>query len=254
MKKKFFKNAFANFREKLFSKNNLADNQLNITGIENLVGYKINNPSLFKTAFTHRSVLENGQQSTVSNERLEFLGDSILGFIVGKYLYLRFPDKDEGFLTKFRSNIVMKESLYGIAKENNLQNLILYNKKFINPQSEGFKSICADTMEAIIAAVYFDGGLEKAEDFVIKKIILPYFSEHETFIDTNYKGILLEYSHTKKISPPKYEIIKEEGPPHNKHFFVKVTVGNTIEGFGEGKSKKSAEQEAAFNAISKLDL
>ncbi len=223
-----------------------------IEGIQQLLGYPVKNKELFLQALAHRSYIETFSDIPKSNERLEFLGDSILGFIVGKFLYLNFPDENEGFLTKYRSYFVNKNALAKAAKEMHLEKLVLYNKKFIKPDSEGLNTVLADCLEALTAAVYFEGGMQKAEQFVERWIINPHFDKSKNFIDTNYKGQLLEYSHAHKISPPIYKVLKEEGPAHKKKYLVQVTVGENIVGVGEGNNKKTAEQFAAKDAFTKL--
>ncbi len=222
-----------------------------IKGIRRLVGYPIKNTSIYFTALTHRSTLEIHPENSKSNERLEFLGDSILGFIVGKYLFEKFPHQNEGFLTKYRSNLVNKIALYQAAQQMGLKEYLQYNKKYIKDNSDGLKTILADSVEAFIAAIYFDAGINVVEKFVHKWIILPHFQEEDHFVDSNYKGQLLEYSHSMKYPQPNYEVVKEVGPPHAKYYYVKVTAGSALYGEGKGKSKKIAEQNAAQNALSK---
>jgi len=223
-----------------------------IEGIQQLLGYPVKNKELFLQALAHRSYTETFSDISQSNERLEFLGDSILGFIVGKFLYENFPEENEGFLTKYRSYFVNKNALARAARDMNLEKLVLYNKRFIKPDSEGLNTVLADCLEALTAAVYFEGGMEKAEQFVERWIIKPHFDRTKNFEDTNYKGQLLEYSHAHKISPPIYKVLKEEGPAHKKKYVVQVTVGDNIIGIGEGNNKKTAEQYAAKNAFKKI--
>ncbi len=223
-----------------------------IMGIQQLVGYPIKNKELFLQALAHRSYVETFSDILKSNERLEFLGDSILGFIVGKFLFENFPEENEGFLTKYRSYFVNKNALAKTAKEMELEKLVLYNKRFIKPDSEGLNTVLADCLEALTAAVYFEAGMDKTEEFVRKWIIYPHFDQTKNFVDTNYKGQLLEYSHAHKITPPVYRILKEEGPAHRKKYVVQVKVGENIIGIGEGNNKKTAEQRAAKEAFLKL--
>jgi len=237
-------------------KNNSKTKQINhdkmIRGIQRLLGYPVKNKELFLEALAHRSYVETFHDIPKSNERLEFLGDSILGFIVGKFLFENFPGENEGFLTKYRSYFVNKNALAKTAREMELENLVLYNKRFIKPDSEGLNTVLADCLEALTAAVYFDAGMEKTEEFVRRWIIDPHFDQTKNFVDTNYKGQLLEYSHAHKIAPPVYKILKEEGPAHKKKYVVQVKVGDKILGTGEGNNKKNAEQSAAKEAFLKL--
>ena len=239
---------FCNFRKTA----ELTNEQTEVVeGIRNLVGYPIKNPSIYFKALTHRSTLEIHPEISKSNERLEFLGDSILGFIVGKYLFENFPNENEGYLTKYRSNLVNKIALYQAAQKMGLKKYLQYNKKYIKNYSDGLKTILADSVEALIAAIYFDAGMNIVENFVHKWIIRPHFQEEDHFVDSNYKGQLLEYSHSMKYPQPIYEVVKEEGPPHEKYYYIKVTAGSELSGEGKGKSKKIAEQSAAHDALNK---
>lgn len=223
-----------------------------ITLLESIFGFSIRNKNYFIKALTHSSYLELHPEFQKSNERLEFLGDSILNMIVGKFLFKNYSNENEGFLTKVRASLVNRERLYLSAEEINLQEILLFNEKYLRDSREGLQTILADCLEAVIGAIYLDRGLKYAEKFVLEKIIKP-FEENDLFlVDTNYKGQLLEFTHAQKFSAPKYVLVNEIGPPHKKEFTVEVYVGDEILGTGMGKNKKSAEQEAAQAAIQKL--
>ncbi|MBU0560618.1 MAG: ribonuclease III [Bacteroidetes bacterium] len=220
-----------------------------IKALEKILDYKIENPHYYLKALTHRSYIEISSSFEKSNERLEFLGDSVLGMIVAENLFNEYPENDEGFLTKSRSRLVDKEALTEAADRLNLTNLVLYDKRYIRGSTEGLKTIAADCLEALIAAIFLDAGLGEARQFVEDWIIIPNLSLTENGIDKNYKGQLLEYTHANKLSTPLYFVKKEEGPDHNKFFLVEVKIGYKVYGEGKGKSKKSAEQKAAQKAL-----
>ncbi len=224
----------------------------NFIQLQKLIGFKISNPNLYLKALTHRSYLEVNHSLSKSNERLEFFGDSVLNMVVAKFLLKKFPKKNEGFLTKVRAAIVNKYHLSKSAEELGLNKLILFNEKYLRGSIDGFQTIMADTLEALIAAIYLDRGIEKAEKFIHKKIIKSFEFEKEFLVDKNYKGQLLEYTHAKKLPMPYYKVVNEEGPSHNKKFRVQVYIGKDIYGEGSGKNKKVAEQEASRVALQKF--
>jgi len=244
-----------NFLFRLFTnqpskKNILSKKQ--IKKLEKLINCEIKNPNYFIEAFTHRSVLDH-KIYTVSNERMEFLGDSILGFITAEYLYQNFPNKDEGYLTKIRSNFVNKNSLYDAAIRIDLIHYIYVSEEIIGYLNYGIKTILADSFEALIGAIYLDCGLSVTKKFINKYLIEPNLKLGLHLVDENYKSQLLEFSQSQKIDLPKYYVIKEEGPEHDRTFTVEVRIGNEIMGTGKGRNKKSAEQEAAYEALKKLN-
>lgn len=243
-------------KNRLFKKNkseaNLAIGE-KLAQLERLLGFKINSRIYFIKALTHRSYLELEPSINKSNERLEFLGDSVLGLIVAEYLFQKFSEEDEGFLTKTRSHLVDKNALAEAAERMDLSSLILFNQKFVNGSSIGMKSILADAVEALISAIYIDQGLRVAKAFVEKWIILPALNSGSFEVDKNFKGQLLERTHSLRIEQPIYELVNEQGPEHDKLFTVNVLIGEEIYGEGRGKSKKAAEQNAAQNALQKLN-
>lgn len=207
------------------------------------------NPQLFVKALTHRSYLESSPLLEKSNERLEFLGDAALGLVVAETLFKKFREEDEGFLTKTRSHLVYKNELFNAANRFGLLDFILYDKRFIKNSEEGLKTISADCVEALIGAIYLDSGIEEVKKFVMKWIIKPNIESGRYQIDNNFKGQLLEYTHQKKLTPPDYVIVHSEGPDHAKIFQVEVIIEGKSCGLGKGRSKKTAEQIAAKNAL-----
>jgi ribonuclease-3 len=212
-------------------------------------GYKPKSLVHFHRALTHKSV---AAEDTDTNERLEFLGDAVLGAIVAETLFTKFLSEDEGFLTKTRSHIVDKNALYEAATRIGLKQYLLYDKRFIKDTEEGIKTILSDCMEALIGAIYLDKKIDVTKNFVLKWIVNPNFDSGKYQIDKNYKGQLLEYTHSEKLSPPNYVIVSSDGPDHKKEFVVEVQIDNKSFGIGNGKNKKSAEQAAAKTTLKQL--
>ncbi len=224
----------------------------NIRNLGKFLNYKIKNPHFFLKAITHSSYLDNHPDLKKSNERLEYLGDAVLSLIVGEYLFENFPNQNEGYLTKIRSHLVDKIALAKAAETIKLDKYLLFEKRYINDSAEGLKTITADALEALIGALYLDGGLETVRKFILTYIINPNLKSGYFEIDHNFKGKLLELTHSRKLSPPEYKLIKAEGPDHNRIFTIKVMIGDKIFGIGTGKNKKNAEQKAAKIALTKL--
>jgi ribonuclease-3 len=222
--------------------------------IEKLVGIKPKDPQYFIKAFTHRSYLEKTKEEIKSNERLEFLGDAVLGKIVAELLFHKYPKQDEGYLTKVRSYLVNKESLEEVGYHLNLQEYIFLNDKYLSHDKRKLGNVVADTVEAFIAAIYLDMGEAKVNAFINKNLV-AYLSKNGLLdYDKNFKGQLLEYSHAQKLSTPIYKILEQIGPQHDKIFKIRVNVGEEYFGEGEGPNKKTAEQEAALNALKMIGV
>lgn len=250
-----FKKILTQFLDKLvkrFKTKILFQNIIDVNSLESLLGFKIKNVNIYLKALTHRSFLEIHPELEKSNERLEFLGDAVLNMIVAHYLFENYSDEEEGFLTKTRASLVNRYHLYDVSEKIQLKKYLLFNQRYIGESEDGFKTILADTLEALIGAIFLDQGLIAAEKFVLGKIIYPYEENQEYLIDTNYKGQLLEYTHANKLDSPHYVIVSIEGPEHRKEFTVDVYIGEEKLGTGKGKNKKTAEQNAARIALSKL--
>ncbi len=218
-----------------------------------LTGLKPHNLNFFLKAFTHRSYLELTSENIKSNERLEFLGDSILNKNTAEFLFQKYPNADEGFLTKSRSQIVNKHSLEKISFNLSLQDLIFLNDKYLSKEKKKIGNIMADCLEALIAAIYLEFGEKVVGAFIQEQIIIPLIKNGNIKYDNNYKGQLLEYSHAHKLNQPVYTVLEQIGPQHNKTYKIKVFVSENIFGIGIGPNKKSAEQEAAKKALAILD-
>ena len=222
-----------------------------IKDLENAIGYHFNNISLLQNALTHSSYAnERWHNSLLSNERLEFLGDSILGMLVAEYLYRSFPDRPEGELTRMRADMVCEKTLANVANHIGLGQHLLLGKGEEQGGGRSRDSILADAMESVIAATFLDGGMSAAQDFIRKFILVetPVTKLH----NIDYKTQLQELVQQKKNQVLSYELIGQSGPDHDKKFDVEVTLNGKVVGTGSGRSKKRAEQDAARAAIEKL--
>ena len=217
--------------------------------LEKNIGYSFKNKELLKNALTHTSYAYEKHVS--SNEKLEFLGDSILEFISSKYLYNSFPNLSEGEMTKVRAAIVCEDSLYKIAKKHNFSDFLLLGNSEIASHKEVRPAIMADSVEAVIAAIYFDGGLDKVETFIIENLKDEAYIASQNVGQKDYKTVLQEKLQVHGEVNIEYTIIKEEGPDHDKKFTAKVSCDGIELATGEGKSKKTAEMEAARKALEK---
>jgi len=222
--------------------------------LESLTGTAIKDKNYFVQALVHRSYLEENSEYLFSNERLEFLGDSVLNLVIGEYLFKKFPGEEEGFLTKVRAKMVNRETLNVTAEKIRLGEFLLLSNNVSRNVISNSKSILSDAFEALVGAVYLDSGLDACRKFIIKVIAGPILEDGVHLVDENYKSQLLEYAQANKMSAPVYEIINEEGPHHARIFTVEVSIGNLTYGIGKGKNKKTAEQEAAKMALRKLTL
>jgi len=224
-------------------------------GLFKRIGYRFNDTHLVEQALKHRSILPVLQQERVeSNERLELLGDAVLGLIVTEFLYHRHPKKEEGELTAMKSLLVSRKILAGIAREMDLGSFLLLSESEIKTGGRKRQSIVADALEALIGAIYLDGGLEAARSFILKKLLKNYERILNAEQHKNFKSILLEYAQSRNLGTPFYLIRSEKGPDHNKIFTVEVRIQNKTVGVGVGNSKKRAEQKAAQDALEKLEI
>lgn len=224
-----------------------------IKKLERIINTKIDDPFLFIRALRHRSILADDSFSKAdSYERLEFLGDAVLDLIITEIIFENFPDENEGFLTKLRAKLVKGDSLANYARQLNLGDLIVLGKRAEGQGIEFSKSVLADIFEALIGAIYEDQGYKKASQFVSHTI--EEYVDFESVIDMldNYKSMLLEYAQAERMKIPRYKLISESGPGHDKTFEVEVLVDDQPMGKGSGKSKKSAEQRAARSALKKM--
>lgn len=210
------------------------------------------NPKLFDQAFTHRSYLNESREKVESNERLEFLGDSILSFVVSRHLYTMYPDYNEGMLTNMRSLLVNTKSLAEISGELGLGQHLKLSKGEEESHGRENQSLLADCYEAFIGALFMDQGLEPALDFIAQTLFpkAKKFADRDALKDP--KSLLQEYVQAQKHASPQYRVLHEEGPAHAKIFTIGVFVNDTQLGEGIGKSKQQAEEGAAKQALEKI--
>ncbi len=220
--------------------------------VESRIGYTFQNKKLLQQAFTHRSYFnEHRDQVDDHNERLEFLGDSILGLVISDYLYHHLPSQAEGELSRLRAHLVEAGSCARLLQQLELGDFVQLGRGERMNEGRGRETILADLFEALLGAVYLDGGMEAAQKFFwghfkqeIEKILA-----HPA---RNWKAELQDYSQKKYQRPPLYKVVREEGPDHSKMFVVAAFLDEQEMGQGTGSSKKEAEQAAAQNAIEKL--
>ena len=222
-----------------------------IKDLEVAIGYRFQNITLLQNALTHSSYAnERWHNSLLSNERLEFLGDSVLGMVVAEYLYKQFPDRPEGELTKMRADMVCENSLAAIAEKIGLGQHLLLGHGEDRLGGRNRASILADAVESVIAASFLDGGMEAAKSFIQKYVLtnVPV----KRMLNTDYKTALQELVQQKKNQVLTYVLTGESGPDHDKVFSVDVLLNDQPVGSGAGSSKKRAEQAAAQSAIEAL--
>ena len=217
--------------------------------LENKLQYTFTNTSLLETALTHSSYANERRGGHMAcNERLEFLGDSILGMIVARHLYETHPDRPEGKMTRLRAELVCEKSLFQMAGELNLGAYLRLGKGEEQCGGRQRPSINADAVEAVLAAVYLDGGLEPVERIVTRYIL----AREQSAVNTDYKTALQERIQDGGGASPAYEMVGQSGPEHDKTFTMRVTLGSTVLGTGSGRTKKEAEQQAARAALSRM--
>ena len=210
--------------------------------IEQLVGTKIKNLSLYQKAFTHKSALKEYEHLTESFETLEFMGDSVLGFVITKFLFDKYEEKQEGFLTKARTKLVRSETLAAIATKLGLNNLIIMDEKGLRNGWNNNPNILEDAFEALVGAIYMDLGLLHAKEFILRIYTNPkYIDLNAIMIDDNFKDHLMKYCQVGNIPLPDYRVIGH----HEGNFYVDVYINGEFGGRGVAKSKKQAEQHAA---------
>lgn len=219
--------------------------------LEKAIGYQFRNITLLQNALSHSSYAnERWHDSLKSNERLEFLGDSVLGMLVADHLYRTFPNRPEGELTRMRADMVCEKSLAMVANRLDLGRHLMLGKGEETGGGRNRDSILADAVESVLAACYLDGGMDAAVQFVQKFILVnvPVTKLH----NTDYKTALQELVQQKKNQVIVYRLVGESGPDHDKQFQVELTLNGEVVGIGTGSSKKRAEQAAAQSAIEKL--
>ena len=223
--------------------------------IRRIVGHAPRNLTLYRLATRHVSVAKKNRHGVrESNERLEYLGDAVLGTVVAEYLFKKFPFKDEGFLTEIRSRIVNRESLNQLAHKLGVSDIIEYDDggKSGGRSRLSHKSIGGNTLEALVGAVYLDRGFRAAQRFVLKKMLIPHF-DLSTIVenDTNYKSKVIEWAQ-KNNRAIRYEVVETRGGKQYKEFITQLLLDDEPISTGSGYSKKKAEQRASEKALSVL--
>lgn len=219
--------------------------------LEQAIGYHFRDASLLENALSHSSYAnEHWHSGLMSNERLEFLGDSILGMLVAEYLYRTFPTRPEGELSRMRADMVCEKALAAVAEEIGLGRHLLLGKGEEHGGGRGRSSILADAVESVIAACFLDGGMSAAQGFV-QRFVLPR-APVQQMSNTDYKSALQELVQQKRDQVLAYSLLSTSGPDHDKCFEVEVALNGVPVGRGRGSSKKRAEQEAAKAAFQRL--
>jgi len=219
--------------------------------IETLLGMRVRTLEYYQEALLHKSAVKL-YQAARSNERLEFIGDSVLNLVIAKYLFHMYPNENEGFMTKLRTRIVSGKCLSKIAHQMNIQAYIRMNEKALRQGWNENSRILEDTFESLIGAIYLDMGILYAHEFIINQLKL-HIDFNDIMIDTNYKDMLMRHTQARGINLPEYVLENEDGPNHNKSFCIRVSVDGNVYGVGTAKNKKQAEQDAAYQALCVLD-
>jgi ribonuclease-3 len=225
----------------------------NISTIERKLGYTFRDSSFLTLAFIHRSFINENRMVTQHNERLEFLGDSVLGMLISDYLYGYLPSTPEGQLSYLRSRLVEASSCVSYVLSLDVASYILLGKGERMNDGRGRESILADLFEAIIGAIYLDGGLQAAKNFLFRN----FTPQIETILKTplrNWKALLQDYCQKKYQQTPVYEVLNASGPDHSKVFDISVLINQQELGRGKGASKKEAQQAAAADALSRCNV
>jgi ribonuclease-3 len=237
----------------LFKKDSDRDKKL-AADLHQMVGGKPKNLSLYKLALQHTSASKEGVKAGFreSNERLEYLGDAILGAVIADFLFKKFPYKEEGFLTDIRSRIVNRESLNNLARKIGLNKLIVFdgNRKTVLTH----KSMHGDALEALVGAIYLDKGFKYCKKFIIKRLIGPHYDLDKIVLtNSNFKSLIIEWAQ-RENKALRFEIIEEKGNLHNKEFIAQIVIDEKPFTTGSGYSKKKAEQAAAEKSCEILQL
>ena len=250
------------FRDTNTSISQLAISNIEITrkDIEKIINMKPIDIVKYKQAFVHKSIVKCAKENECipeymknSYERYEFLGDSVLSLVVAKYLFNKYPNEHEGYLTKIRTKLVNGKTLSFLAEKLNLGKFLILNTKVENINGRTNKRILEDIFEALICAIYLDLGFDYAEKFIISTID-KFINFNDLLIDNNYKDILLRYCQNKYSTTPTYELIESYGPPHNKTFKIVCLINGKKHKYGIGKNKKDAEQISAQETINELNI
>jgi ribonuclease III len=227
------------------------ERQAQLTSLEEALSYSFNRLELLNQALTHKSFVHEQHPELEHNERLEFLGDVVLGLVISDYCFMKFADRAEGELSKLRAALVNEAHLAKIARRLELGNYLLLGRGEEHTGGRDKPSLLADTLEAVIAAIYLDSSLAD----VYRVVIRAFQAELQSVLNdasTDYKSELQEFTQEKFGCIPSYIVVREYGPDHEKVFEVELTIGGRLQGMGAGKSKKEAEQAAARQVLEYL--
>jgi ribonuclease-3 len=223
--------------------------------LEKRLGTRFRDRSLLQQALVHRSYLNEVPESGVeSNERLEFLGDAVLGLVVAGRLYADYPEHPEGQLTELRAALVRRETLTRVAKRLTLGEYLFLGRGEQSAGGRGRSSNLSCAYEAVVGAAYLDGGIDKARRFIMRSLAPELAALPKGRIPADPKSRLQEVLQARYQRPPTYKVLRDEGPDHSKVFTVQVSVGRKVLGEGQGKSKQQAEKEAARHALESLEV
>lgn len=221
-----------------------------IEKFQQIIGYEFKNQGLLRQALTHSSYAnEKNFKKHSDNERLEFLGDAVLEIVSSEFLYLNYPDLSEGDLTKLRASLVCEPTLAGCTGQIQLKEFLLLGRGEEMTGGRNRKSILSDALEAVIGAIYLDGGFTNAKEFILTYILTD-IDNKKLFYDS--KTILQEVVQADYTEHLNYQLVDESGPDHDKSFTAEARIGEKVIGRGTGHTKKAAEQEAAYEALLKL--
>lgn len=220
--------------------------------IEAKIGYGFENRKLLALAFTHRSFVNESRTVTEHNERLEFLGDSVLGLLISEYLFRYLPSTPEGELSVLRSRLVEASACLIYTRKLDIDSYVLLSRGEKSSDGRGRESILANLFEALIGAIYLDGGIEAAKAFLFKNFSVEIGEILKTPVE-NWKAELQDWSQKKYRITPTYEVLSATGPDHSKTFRISVKINDEEVGLGEGSSKKEAQQAAAKDALSRIE-
>lgn len=230
-----------------------ASSREKIIYLEKLMGEPIRSPHYFLRALRHRSkLIEDGLDDIESYEQLEFLGDAVLDLVITEILFERFPDNNEGFMTKLRSRLVKEATLAELSRALGFPDLVEVGTRVKGQGIELKNSVLCDIFESVIGAIYRDAGIKAAQKFIRNAYNAHIDIDNMSVTQDNYKSLLLEFTQAHKLSVPDYVILSETGPDHDKTFSIEVRINDVSRGDGKAKNKKNAEQQAARKALQSL--
>lgn len=245
--------SFWNTVKSIFVSSSPVERSVDLAKVQSIIGYRFNDQNLLALALTHRSYTNNSELVNESNERMEFLGDSVLGLLIAEQLFADHPDWHEGELTQMKALLVNETTLAEIGKDIGLNQHIYLSTEEEKSGGAERSSIVSDAMESVMAAVYLDGGIEAAKKFILRVIYSRKEMISADSSQRNYKGELLELIQASGKGMPRYDVVSESGPDHDKTFNIVVRLNGQDLGQGIGLSKKEAEQKAAAEALEHIN-